>query len=180
MVSAFWSLVPAVAAHYPNLGYILSRAVDPGTVKTNIMRELPSWLEVVAHFVLTILGLLQQPQTGAAAVIDAALAPKVSNILLDFRMSMQSCGWIEVFNWVFIFMECLRFLCMTLYLDWLSSRPLCLQMYCNPIDRFLFSPRQKKLKTGEPISPIHGTVFAPRPWIPNLKWEVCKATELSL
>ncbi|CAM6089226.1 unnamed protein product [Calypogeia fissa] len=51
-------------------------AADPGIVKTNIMRELPSWLEWFAHFVLRLVGLLQGPSTGANAVIDAALAPK--------------------------------------------------------------------------------------------------------
>ncbi|KAL3693369.1 hypothetical protein R1sor_007020 [Riccia sorocarpa] len=51
-------------------------AADPGVVRTNIMRELPSPLVSLAHFVLRVLRLLQDPFEGSSAVVDAALAPE--------------------------------------------------------------------------------------------------------
>uniref|UniRef100_A0A0E0M055 Uncharacterized protein n=1 Tax=Oryza punctata TaxID=4537 RepID=A0A0E0M055_ORYPU len=51
------------------------RAADPGVVQTGIMRELPPSLSWFAHSVLRLLNLLQQPDTGVGAVLDAALAP---------------------------------------------------------------------------------------------------------
>uniref|UniRef100_A0A5B7BX11 Dehydrogenase/reductase SDR family member on chromosome X n=1 Tax=Davidia involucrata TaxID=16924 RepID=A0A5B7BX11_DAVIN len=50
-------------------------AVDPGFVKTNIMREVPSCLSQVAFFVLKLVGLLQSPENGVCSILDAALAP---------------------------------------------------------------------------------------------------------
>ncbi|KAK3011354.1 hypothetical protein RJ639_012805 [Escallonia herrerae] len=50
-------------------------AVDPGAVKTNIMREVPSCLSQVAFLVLMLVGLLQSPENGVCSVLDAALAP---------------------------------------------------------------------------------------------------------
>lgn len=50
-------------------------AVDPGVVETNIMREVPSCLSHVALTVLKLLGLLQSPEQGISAILDAALAP---------------------------------------------------------------------------------------------------------
>lgn len=50
-------------------------AADPGVVETGIMRELPPFLSRFAFFVLRILNLLQRPDTGIGAVLDAALAP---------------------------------------------------------------------------------------------------------
>ncbi|KAK2968828.1 hypothetical protein RJ640_028221 [Escallonia rubra] len=50
-------------------------AVDPGAVKTNIMREVPSCLSQVAFLVLKLGGLLQSPENGVCSVLDAALAP---------------------------------------------------------------------------------------------------------
>uniref|UniRef100_A0A0E0M058 Uncharacterized protein n=1 Tax=Oryza punctata TaxID=4537 RepID=A0A0E0M058_ORYPU len=50
-------------------------AADPGVVQTGIMRELPPSLSWFAHSVLRLLNLLQQPDTGVGAVLDAALAP---------------------------------------------------------------------------------------------------------
>ncbi|TXG50811.1 hypothetical protein EZV62_023335 [Acer yangbiense] len=50
-------------------------AVDPGVVKTNIMREVPSLLSHAAFTVLKLLGLLQSPEDGINSVLDAALAP---------------------------------------------------------------------------------------------------------
>ncbi|KAK0587608.1 hypothetical protein LWI29_025676 [Acer saccharum] len=50
-------------------------AADPGVVKTNIMREVPSLLSQVAFTVLKLLGLLQSPDDGINSVLDAALAP---------------------------------------------------------------------------------------------------------
>jgi hypothetical protein len=42
------------------------------------MRELPPCLSWLALSVLRLLNLLQQPDTGVDAVLDAALAPPVS------------------------------------------------------------------------------------------------------
>ncbi|KAJ4719101.1 Short-chain dehydrogenase/reductase family protein [Melia azedarach] len=50
-------------------------AADPGVVETNIMREIPSFLSLVAFTVLKLLGLLQSPENGISSVLDAALAP---------------------------------------------------------------------------------------------------------
>lgn len=50
-------------------------AADPGVVKTNIMREVPTCLRYVAFLVLNLLGLLQSPESGVRSVVDAALAP---------------------------------------------------------------------------------------------------------
>ncbi|KAL6655719.1 hypothetical protein ACP70R_006545 [Stipagrostis hirtigluma subsp. patula] len=50
-------------------------AADPGVVKTNIMRELPSCLSWFSFAVLRLLNLLQLPAAGVGAVLDAALAP---------------------------------------------------------------------------------------------------------
>ncbi|KAH9752369.1 hypothetical protein KPL71_014659 [Citrus sinensis] len=63
-----------------NLGLDKSRhvsviAADPGVVKTNIMREVPSFLSLMAFTVLKLLGLLQSPEKGINSVLDAALAP---------------------------------------------------------------------------------------------------------
>lgn len=53
-------------------------AADPGVVKTNIMREIPSSLSWLAFFVLKLLGLLQSPEVGISSVLDAVHAPPVS------------------------------------------------------------------------------------------------------
>ncbi|CAM0951061.1 unnamed protein product [Alopecurus aequalis] len=50
-------------------------AADPGVVQTGIMRELPHCLSRFAFFVLRVMNLLQQTDTGFDAVLDAALAP---------------------------------------------------------------------------------------------------------
>ncbi|VAI31754.1 unnamed protein product [Triticum turgidum subsp. durum] len=50
-------------------------AADPGVIETRIMRELPPCLSQFAFFILRTLNLLQQPDTGIGAVLDAALAP---------------------------------------------------------------------------------------------------------
>ncbi|XP_073147459.1 uncharacterized protein [Henckelia pumila] len=50
-------------------------AVDPGAVKTNIMREVPSCISQMAYMVLDLLGLLQSPESGARSIVDGALAP---------------------------------------------------------------------------------------------------------
>ncbi|KAF8743879.1 hypothetical protein HU200_013522 [Digitaria exilis] len=49
-------------------------AADPGVVETKIMRELPQCISWFAFLVLRILNLLQAPDTGVGAVLDAALA----------------------------------------------------------------------------------------------------------
>ncbi|KAL1309722.1 dehydrogenase/reductase SDR family member on chromosome X isoform X4 [Arachis ipaensis] len=54
---------------------IFVAAADPGVVQTNILREVPSLLSLLAHFVLKHLGLLQSPEYGVSSIIDAALAP---------------------------------------------------------------------------------------------------------
>lgn len=50
-------------------------AADPGVVKSNIMREVPSSLSLLAFTVLKLLGLLQSPENGVESILDAALAP---------------------------------------------------------------------------------------------------------
>ncbi|KFK22293.1 hypothetical protein AALP_AAs50000U000100, partial [Arabis alpina] len=50
-------------------------AVDPGAVKTNIMHELPSYIQIIAFYGLKILRLMQSPEDAAESIIDAALAP---------------------------------------------------------------------------------------------------------
>ncbi|KAE9452646.1 hypothetical protein C3L33_15453, partial [Rhododendron williamsianum] len=50
-------------------------AVDPGVVKTNIMRDVPTCLRYVAFLVLNLLGLLKSPESGVRSIVDAALAP---------------------------------------------------------------------------------------------------------
>ncbi|KAK8704109.1 hypothetical protein V6N13_047742 [Hibiscus sabdariffa] len=57
------------------LHHWLISAADPGFVKTNIMREFPSYLSNLAFQVLRILGLLQSPEDGVSSILDAALAP---------------------------------------------------------------------------------------------------------
>ncbi|KAH9611555.1 hypothetical protein KSS87_019274 [Heliosperma pusillum] len=52
--------------------------VDPGAVKTNIMREVPACLSQLAFSVLKLMQLLQCPEDGICSVLDAALAPPVS------------------------------------------------------------------------------------------------------
>lgn len=54
-------------------------SADPGVVQTGIMRELPPCLSWLALSVLRLLNLLQQPDTGVDAVLDAALAPPDSS-----------------------------------------------------------------------------------------------------
>ncbi|ONM54404.1 NAD(P)-binding Rossmann-fold superfamily protein [Zea mays] len=49
-------------------------AADPGVVETKIMRELPECLSWFAFLALRSLKLLQEPDTGVGAVLDAALA----------------------------------------------------------------------------------------------------------
>ncbi|KAB2040285.1 hypothetical protein E1A91_D02G077000v1 [Gossypium mustelinum] len=55
--------------------HVSVNAADPGSVKTNIMREVPSCLSSLAFQVLKSLGLLQSPKNGVSSLIDAALAP---------------------------------------------------------------------------------------------------------
>ncbi|KAJ8537618.1 hypothetical protein K7X08_014158 [Anisodus acutangulus] len=50
-------------------------AADPGVVKTNIMREIPSYLSWLAFYVLKLLGLLQSPEVGIGSIVDAVHAP---------------------------------------------------------------------------------------------------------
>ncbi|KAF4403672.1 hypothetical protein G4B88_002525 [Cannabis sativa] len=50
-------------------------AADPGFVKTNLLREFPSFITQVAFFVLDLVGLLQSSENGISSILDAALAP---------------------------------------------------------------------------------------------------------
>ncbi|CAH9087273.1 unnamed protein product [Cuscuta epithymum] len=50
-------------------------AVDPGAVKTNIMREIPSWISQLSYAALKILGMLQAPEDAVGSILDAALSP---------------------------------------------------------------------------------------------------------
>lgn len=52
--------------------------MDPGVVETNIMRDVPSFISCMAFVVLKLLFLLQSPENGVNAILDAALAPPVS------------------------------------------------------------------------------------------------------
>ncbi|XP_022939811.1 dehydrogenase/reductase SDR family member on chromosome X-like [Cucurbita moschata] len=47
---------------------------DPGVVKTNIMREVPTYLSRVAFTILRLLRLLQLPEDGVNSILDAAFA----------------------------------------------------------------------------------------------------------
>ncbi|KAL0541717.1 hypothetical protein IC582_021772 [Cucumis melo] len=54
---------------------------DPGVVKTNIMREVPTYLSRVAFTILMLLRLLQLPKDGVNSILDAALAsPETSGV----------------------------------------------------------------------------------------------------
>ncbi|KAL3522637.1 hypothetical protein ACH5RR_015471 [Cinchona calisaya] len=50
-------------------------AVDPGAVKTNIMREIPACITWMAFIGLKLLGILQSPENGVLSVLHAAVAP---------------------------------------------------------------------------------------------------------
>ncbi|KAG9446126.1 hypothetical protein H6P81_012254 [Aristolochia fimbriata] len=59
-------------------------AADPGVVKTQIMREVPSLLSRLAFTVLGLLRLLQNAESGMESIIDAALAPKEASGMYFF------------------------------------------------------------------------------------------------
>jgi hypothetical protein len=48
------------------------------------MRDVPESLSWLAYYVLKHLRLLQSPESGKEAIIDAALAPPVSTLLAVF------------------------------------------------------------------------------------------------
>ncbi|EPS68013.1 hypothetical protein M569_06758 [Genlisea aurea] len=50
-------------------------AVDPGTVKTDLLREVPSAVSSFAFAMLKLFRLLHSPETGVIAILNAALAP---------------------------------------------------------------------------------------------------------
>ncbi|CAN8257208.1 unnamed protein product [Cochlearia groenlandica] len=50
-------------------------AVDPGAVQTNIMRELPLYIQLIAFCGLKILRLMNSPEDTAESIVDAALSP---------------------------------------------------------------------------------------------------------
>ncbi|KAI3694336.1 hypothetical protein L1987_77300 [Smallanthus sonchifolius] len=59
-------------------------AVDPGAVKTEIMREVPWFISQAAFVSLRFLGLLQSPKAGVSSILDAALAPPETSGLYFF------------------------------------------------------------------------------------------------
>ncbi|KAK1408587.1 hypothetical protein QVD17_40492 [Tagetes erecta] len=59
-------------------------AVDPGAVKTDIMREVPWFISQAAFISLRYLGLLQSPKDGISSMLDAALAPPETSGLYFF------------------------------------------------------------------------------------------------
>lgn len=61
---------------------------DPGVVKTNIMREVPSYVSWVAFTILRLLRLLQLPEDGVSSILDAALASPVSESIVLFRLRL--------------------------------------------------------------------------------------------
>ncbi|KAG6408516.1 hypothetical protein SASPL_131529 [Salvia splendens] len=60
---------------YSKCKHATSCAADPGAVKTNIMREIPSFVSTMAYTAMKLLGVLQSSETGVNAIVDAALAP---------------------------------------------------------------------------------------------------------
>lgn len=80
------------------LWFFCCRAVDPGAVKTNIMHELPSYIQVLAFCSLKVFRLMQSSEGAAESVIDAALAPPVRHSVLEFFIRSW-CGWWDLFWW---------------------------------------------------------------------------------
>ncbi|KAK9929866.1 hypothetical protein M0R45_026939 [Rubus argutus] len=77
-------------------------AVDPGVVKTNIMREVPPCLSSLAFIVLRLLCLLQSPEVGGSSILDAALASpdeeadwvaRHNRILVNNQNEVLLCKW---------------------------------------------------------------------------------------
>ncbi|KAK4343206.1 hypothetical protein RND71_039022 [Anisodus tanguticus] len=64
-------------------------AADPGVVKTNIMREIPSCLSWLAFYVLKLLGLLQSPEVGIGSVVDAVHAPPDLLVEVEAQHSLE-------------------------------------------------------------------------------------------
>lgn len=82
---------------------ICGSAADPGAVKTNIMREIPSSVTTMAFTAMKLLGVLQSSETGASAIVDAALAPPVSTqghlgLLIDHKSTSLTIDYIVTFN----------------------------------------------------------------------------------
>lgn len=86
----------------------LSRAADPGIVETKLLREVPSVLSQLAFKVLRLLGLLQTPERGVNSVIDAALAPEVSEMKGSTLHFIFSLFMVELF--------CLSIACANLHI----------------------------------------------------------------
>ncbi|KAL3738475.1 hypothetical protein ACJRO7_019930 [Eucalyptus globulus] len=61
--------------HLESSCHVSILAVDPGVVKTSIMREVPPYLSYTAFAFLTAMGLLGSPEGAVNSVLDAALAP---------------------------------------------------------------------------------------------------------
>lgn len=75
----FFYLIFVIWFQLNNIGWCICRAADPGAVETNIMRELPKPISKLATASLRQTHLLGTPQVGVSSIIDAALAPPVSN-----------------------------------------------------------------------------------------------------
>ncbi|XP_059306122.1 uncharacterized protein LOC132057509 isoform X3 [Lycium ferocissimum] len=69
------SPVPSRVVNVTSFTHRNGSAADPGAVKTNIMREIPSCLSWFAFYILNLLGLLQSPEVGIDSVLDAVHAP---------------------------------------------------------------------------------------------------------
>ncbi|KAK9929853.1 hypothetical protein M0R45_026929 [Rubus argutus] len=67
------------------------KAVDPGVVKTNIMREVPPCLSNLAFVVLRLFCLLQSPEVGVSSILDAALAPPILVTVIREVISGPQC-----------------------------------------------------------------------------------------
>lgn len=65
----------------PSVCEPLSRAADPGAVKTEILREVPGWLRDFCYYVLGFLRVLSLPEAGSRAILDAALAAEVCSLV---------------------------------------------------------------------------------------------------
>ncbi|XP_074264418.1 short-chain dehydrogenase TIC 32 A, chloroplastic-like isoform X2 [Silene latifolia] len=80
--------------------------VDPGAVKTNIMREVPACLSQLAFSVLKLMQLLQFPKDGVSSILDACLAPPSlihsiycwTKVFGDGKFVMKGNFW-NVFLW---------------------------------------------------------------------------------
>lgn len=67
------------------------------------MREIPSSVSTMAYAAMKLLGVLQSSETGASAIVDAALAPPVSTqghfgLVNDYKPTSLTIDYIVIFN----------------------------------------------------------------------------------